>query len=101
MKGSFRFQSNDSPFAFSELLLDNGSAATIEGAASLTVGQMVIQNGSSRSTGAEIPQGVLNLQLNNLTVAAGSRISADGVGYPANRYGNPGKGVRERGQSPS
>jgi uncharacterized repeat protein (TIGR01451 family) len=88
----FRFQTDDGPFNFNEVTLDNAKASFQGSTASMTVGDLMLANNSSLYlTREEFSGGIFSLSAIDLTIDATSKITADGVGYGSST--GPGAGI--------
>jgi hypothetical protein len=105
---TFRFQGNDSPMDFNEVIL-NSAKVNFEANAILSANKLTLAESIMTLTGSEVininevivsnnsvithfQEGKVNLKVSNLTIEFGSSISADGKGYPAES--GPGAGQR-------
>jgi uncharacterized repeat protein (TIGR01451 family) len=114
---SWTFQWNDGPsFDYHKIALDNGSKTSTESGVSLTVDLLLVDGASTLSvsgtetldvgdlvlTGNSTIVGNLHLDAANVTIDAGSAISADGTGYgpsqgPGGETSNGGAGYGGEG----
>lgn len=95
----WRFQFDDQPFDFDTITIDDGSQTTTEGTITITGTQLIVDGESAFTlgaddslifkdvsvTGSSAIDGNLLLQANNLTIAAGSDVSANGKGFTGER----------------
>ncbi|MGE0267302.1 MAG: hypothetical protein AB7S78_02425 [Candidatus Omnitrophota bacterium] len=107
---NWRFQAEDGPFDFDTITLNDASVTTTDGTVTITGTQLIVDGASSLSlnyedtlfikdvsvTGTSSIEGNLFLQANNLTIAAGSKVSADSKGFKGGM--GVGRGFPNQGQ---